>query len=498
MYQYLIKNITIADGTGRNAEVADIAISGERIAAIGHLGDIATTIVDGSYLVATPGIIDASATIDKDWTLFTDPGQEKLLRRGITTVIGGSHLISAAPISNARTIANIATYSASGLINVDWQSVGEFLTQAEKKSFGVNFTTLLGGITLFMNAPEKETPSAKQTILATLIYQGLGDGARGLAFSLSQTKRVRFTTEEIVSFAQIAQENDVPVILHLADYGENILSAVNTAVYVARKSGARILIDNFFIAREHEHLLQRVLDLVDRARKDGVEVMIELLPWDHVEVTLLEILPFWLKETTEIELLQQIEIASGKKEFVENLKNKITSPENIIITSLERSSGLNGLTLTRATEILHLSLEETVVEILHSSHLRAKVQIPGLSPIALRVAAYSESTILTGQNGLGSFHSTDSLPEPQTPFVLAERSRGMLRYEDLAQKLAANVADFFKVKNRGTLEKGNFADIVLLDPTQSGERVVHSVFVNGKGAILEGVYQQTTSGKILR
>lgn len=497
MSKYLIKNVTVADGTGRNPEVADISISGKYISSIGQLGDVAETIIDGSYLVAVPGIIDASSTIDKDWTLFTNPAQEQLIRRGITTVIGGSHLVSAAPISNARTIARIATYSSSGLINVNWQGVQEFLAVAEDKRFGVNFLTLLGGITLWMNVEDGKTSDERQTILATLIYQELAGGAKGLAFSLSQTKKVRFSHEEIVSFAAIASENNVPVILHLADYGENILAAVTTAVSIARKSGARILIDNFYIQREHESLLPRVLDIVERAQRDGAKITIELLPWDFVEIPLLEVLPLWIRETTEEELLSQIEIDSGRKELIKNLSGQIRNPDEITISSLDRSSGLNGLTLTRAAEILHLPLEEAVIELLHNTRLRAIVRIPGLSPNALRAAVRSPFTFITAQNGLGSFESTDSNPIPQTPFVLAEKTRGILRYEEIAKKLSSDVAEFFGIEKRGVLQKGNFADIVLLDPTKSGTDIIHSVFVNGEGIILEGAYQQTTTGQVL-
>lgn len=497
MFSVLIKNTTVVDGSGNTPVTADIGITGNRISAIGSLGDVAEKIIDGTGMVTLPGIIDTSSQIDQDWSLFTDPTQERLIERGITTAIGGAHLISAAPIKNARTLATLATYSASGIINVDWQTTEEFLNKLTARPQGINFGTLLGGATLFLNAIDSKTADERITVLSALIYQGLSTGALGLSFSLSQTRKTRFSNEEIITFAKIAAEYNRPVILHLADYHTELLPALTQAIAISRSSGARIIVADFYIERHSVDLLERAQRMIRRAKEEGAPIYLQTLPWTTPTVPLLDTLPLWLRELPEDDILEQLETPASRDTLLRNLKNEELHTTDLIISEFKNSYGLEKASLARAAEIMHLDLEETLLELLHISRLRIKVDVPGLTPQQLVRIVHEENAFLTAASGLGKIEITEDNTKT-TPFTLTTPGSGLISYAEFARKSSAIPAALFNIDRRGKIEKDYFADLVLLHTTSTTTPTVDTVLINGE-VVLEGsAPTRTNAGIILR
>ena len=130
----IIKGAQIIDGTGKPPTVADVLIKGDRISAIGDFfRQKAEEVIDlrGTGAFLTPGFIDVNTDSDHYLSIFTNPEQENFLLQGVTTIIGGNCGSSLAPLIRG-TLESIRKWTDTDLINVNWQSVAEFLSELEK------------------------------------------------------------------------------------------------------------------------------------------------------------------------------------------------------------------------------------------------------------------------------------------------------------------------------------------------------------------------------
>jgi len=144
-YSIIIKNGMVFDGYGNPPKEEDVGISGDKIKTIGNLsGSEAPVVIDASNKYVSPGFIDLTTHSDTHWTLFSNPSQESFIRQGVTTIIGGHGGSSLAPLVKGENIEAIQRWVDVSEININWQSVAEFLSELERHSIGVNFGTFAG------------------------------------------------------------------------------------------------------------------------------------------------------------------------------------------------------------------------------------------------------------------------------------------------------------------------------------------------------------------
>ncbi|MBI3671260.1 amidohydrolase family protein [Candidatus Azambacteria bacterium] len=151
MYDILIKNGTVFDGTGKkDGFVADVGITGDLISAVGDLKNAsAKKTIDAKGLYVAPGFIDVLNHSDTYLTLFTIPKQNSLVSQGITTIIGGNCGTSLAPLVSSGAMISVQKWTDPSQINVDWLRMSEFLALLEnKKQLAVNFGTIAGYSTI--------------------------------------------------------------------------------------------------------------------------------------------------------------------------------------------------------------------------------------------------------------------------------------------------------------------------------------------------------------
>jgi hypothetical protein len=149
MYDLLIKNGILIDGTGRPMFRADIGVREGEILAIGDLvHERGEKEIDAMGKYVAPGFIDVNNHADTYWQIFKNPYQESLLYQGVTTVIGGNSGSSLAPLVNPQTIRSIQKWTDVQKINFNWLTMAEYLAEVSRKGLGVNFATLVGHGTL--------------------------------------------------------------------------------------------------------------------------------------------------------------------------------------------------------------------------------------------------------------------------------------------------------------------------------------------------------------
>src|SRR4030042_4370699 len=206
MYEILIKNATLIDGTKNDKRKADIALSAGKIKKIGKLGaSKANSIINAENLYAAPGFIDINNHSDTYLTLFTIPGLESLLKQGITTIVGGNCGSSLAPLVSSEILKTVQKWADIREINLNWLTFKEFLQELDKKKIGVNFASLVGHSTIrrgilkdeFRNLKPRELKMTKE-----LLKSALEQGAFGLSTGLAYSHAKIAPAKEIIELAK--------------------------------------------------------------------------------------------------------------------------------------------------------------------------------------------------------------------------------------------------------------------------------------------------------
>ena len=145
MYDILIKNGTLIDGTGTPAKKSDVAIEKGKIVDLGpNISAKAGLVIDAQDKFVTPGFIDIQNHSDSYWTIFDHPAQTSLLSQGITSIIMGNCGASLAPLLTKESIKTIQKWHSLSGININWATMSEFLQVLSSLSLGVNVGTLVG------------------------------------------------------------------------------------------------------------------------------------------------------------------------------------------------------------------------------------------------------------------------------------------------------------------------------------------------------------------
>ena len=306
-YSVIIKGGMVIDGKSGPMRQADVGVELDKIRAMGDLsGGSADLVIDASGKYAMPGFIDITNHSDTHWTLFNSPLQESLLTQGITTILGGNCGVSLAPLAGAKAIEGIQKWVDVSQINVNWQTMGEFLAEAEKKSFGVNFATLVGYGTLRRGILGDESrPASYEEIkkIRYLLEEALKQGAFGVSMSLGSAHEKSASDEEIAEIFQAAEEYNVLTKHHLSDEGKNILPAVSRLLSFGRLDSVRTHISHFkALGRTAWENFGRALLMIEKAQKEGFEITCDFFPYTRTGSSLFELLPSWIRKFSTEEL----------------------------------------------------------------------------------------------------------------------------------------------------------------------------------------------------
>ena len=161
-YSYIIKNVSMIDGTGEPARKADVGISGKEINAVGNVREAeGGLVIDGAGLYCMPGMIDVTNHADRNFSLFHAPEAENLVRQGITTIVTGVCGISLAPLTSPEDINVVSPWIDINSVNTDWLSFAEFRETLRRQKLGVNVMTLVGYATIASHETESSRGDAE-------------------------------------------------------------------------------------------------------------------------------------------------------------------------------------------------------------------------------------------------------------------------------------------------------------------------------------------------
>jgi N-acyl-D-amino-acid deacylase len=521
MYDILIKNTMIIDGSGGEPFAGFIGISGDVIKEIGANGDPHGALeIDAIGKYVTPGFIDITSHFDATWSLFDYPGAESLLAQGVTTVIGGNCGASLAPLASHYAIRSLQKWTDISRVNIGWTTIKEFLAEVSRKKIGVNFGTLAGYGTIrrgIIGEDIRELTPEETKRTAFLVSEAIEQGAFGLSTGRANAHENIASKEELSAMAREVADFRAVYKTHLKSESFDILPAINEAVNIGRETKVSVVISHLkTIGRRSWHYTTSALEMIDRGRKDGVDIHFDVFPYARTGSHLYQILPRWAREGGFLKIFERINDPSQKNMLVRDLRSITLKADTITIASADNPQVV-GRTLKEISDETGLPVEEVVLSLLISNSGRVTIFGKTLSPRRVQeYIAHPLSIIASDGSGYTvDMRKTGNLVHPRSFGTFAHflhtyaRDRKLISWQEGIRKITAMPAEAVGIKDRGLLKVGHKADVVIFDPAEIRDHAryldpyhyatgIAWVIVNGTVAMENGAFKNTGAGKVLR
>ncbi|MDD3487699.1 MAG: D-aminoacylase [Candidatus Moranbacteria bacterium] len=506
MYDIIIRNGTVIDGTGKPGYEASVGINKNKIAKIGRLAWSRGKIeIDAQGKVITPGFIDIHNHSDNHWQLFLEPNLPSLIFQGITTIIGGNCGASIVPLTAGKVIESVQKWVDMSQVNVNWLSMNDFREEMERRKFGVNFATLVGHGTLrrgIMGDEMRKLTDQELDLFRNILKRSLEDGAVGLSLGLAYSHERNANWKEIESMLEEINTHDKFFSVHLRNEGESILPALDEILDLAKYTRTNIQISHFKIMGEKNwRLMDEALGKIETAQKDGVNVNFDAYPYTQTGSVLYIYLPEWATEGGKKMLLRRLKEKHLREKIIAEMKrDRQYHYENAIIAAANIGKNISERNIAKIAESRGVSPEEVIVDLLLASDGRVITLLESLSEENVgRIIAHPLSIIASDGSGYNINHSeTGELVHPRCfgtfPRVIRKyvREEKIITLEDAIKKMTSMPARKIDLRGRGVIEKGMMADVVVFDP----ERIRDLATVENPYQYSEGVSDVVVNGKL--
>ena len=521
----LVQNATLIDGTGAPRHKGDVLVQGDTIAAIGNLeGATAKHVIDARNRVLAPGFIDTH--VHTDMTLLDDPIHECFLRQGVTTVIQGQDGLSYAPLG-AENLAMFRRYLAGLNGNarnpVQWESVAEYRAAFDRTvSMNTAYCFPHAAARLetvgFKNVPLQDADLVKAR---TLLERGFAEGAVAFSTGLSYFPNTYGDTDEHVALCEVAASAGRPYVTHIRSVFqppvENwLFSGLEEAMNIGRRSGVSVHVSHFGPKPWRYAKPSDLLEPVDRAHADGVDVTLEVYPYPSGNTFLLIYLPPWAHEGGPDAILERIRSGRDRERLVHEIETNSIPPYGVEITYLGSGPDreLLGRTIDDLAAEWGVSVGEAILRLLDREDLvvGGREARPVMNELWSRFRDDLMTVLVRGDYMIGSDGiPVASHPHPRTygtfPRVLRfARETNALELEVVIHLMTGFPARTFGLNGRGELREGAFADLVLFDPDILTDHAtfdqpdllstgIDYLWVNGSAVIEDGKLTGATPGR---
>lgn len=495
-YDILIRNARVVDGSGNPWFRAGIAVKDGRIAAVGRLaGASAARTIDAGERIVAPGFIDVHVHIEGN--VERNPRADNFLLDGVTTVVtgncGGSEL-----------------------------NLAQWFDKIEKLGLGINVASLVGHNTIrreVMGTANRLATPDEIRRMQSLVDRAMRDGAVGFSTGLEYIPGTFSNTAEVVALAKAAAAHGGVYTSHMRDEGIHEIDAITEAVNVGREAGMPVEISHLKIDRRSVWgASDQSLALIEKFRREGVEVVADQYPYDRAGTNLGIRLPTWALADGKIK--ERLADPAARRKVADAMKQNLAEMgepdysfatvarytpdpayEGKTITEIAASKGRPGVD----GEI------ETIFDMMNAGGASMIYRLMGDADIE-RIMRYPYTAIASdgGVTQMGSGN-----PHPRSygtnARVLAEyvRARGVLTLPDAIRRMTSLPAQTFNFRDRGLIRESMVADLVIFDPARVEDKATFAkphqysqgfdfVIVNGKVAVEDGRLTSTRNGRVIR
>jgi len=428
-YDTVIRNGQVADGTGKRLFAADVAIKGDRIAAVEAPGTLrGDNEIDATGKVVAPGFIDVHT--HDDTALIDNPTMAMKVSQGVTTVVAGNCGISAAPYGRSD-IPHLISLSVKKVENLG-KTFAEFADKVEAARPAINGAFLIGHSTLRFDAMNldvgRPATGGEIAVMRDQLDQALQEGAVGLSSGLFYPPAMAATTDEVAEVAKPLGKWDAVYTAHMRDESEDILGSMDETFEIGRRAGARIVVSHHKCAgRPNFGRMKETLPKFSEAMKQQ-EIAFDVYPYVAGSTIL--------------------------------RKDMLYRADKVLISWSDSVKGVSGRDLKDIAAEMGCSVDEACDRLQPAGAIYFMMDEKDVQ------AAMSHPGAMIGSDGI----PFDTHPHPRLwgtfPRVLGHYSRDLKLFplEDAVRRMTSYSAERFRLAGRGQVKAGFFADLCIFDP----------------------------------
>ena len=528
-YDIILRNGTIYDGSGKPPIVGDVALNGDRIAAVGKLrGARATTELDVTGLAVAPGFINMLSWATE--SLIHDGRSQSDIRQGVTLEVFGEGS-SMGPLNEA--MKKEGTEQQGDIrYDIEWTTLREYLDYLVKRGISTNVASFIGATTVRVHeigyADRAPTPAELER-MKTLVRQAMREGALGLGSSLIYAPAFYAKTDELIALCKVAAEYHGMYISHMRSEGNRFLEALDELIRIARAAKIRAEVYHLKAAgRPNWGKLDAAIAKINAARAQGLHITADMYTYPAGATGLDASMPPWVQEGGLKEWITRMKDPAIRERVAREMATPTDEWENFFVAAGPENSllvgfktdqlkPLTGKTLAEVARLRGKSPQETAMDLVIEDgsrvgtvyFLMSEDNVPKQVPLPW-LSFGSDAESLTPE---GPFLKSNPHPRAYGTFARLlgryVRDEKLLPLEQAIRKLTSLPATNLKIKDRGWLKPGNFADIAIFDPTkiqdhatfekphQYSTGMVH-VFVNGVQVLKDGEHTGAKPGRVVR
>jgi N-acyl-D-amino-acid deacylase len=529
-YDLLIRNGTIYDGSGNAPIVADVAVNGDTIAAVGKLAEAhGKTELDARGLAVAPGFINMLSWANE--SLIQDGRSQSDIRQGVTLEVMGEGS-SMGPL-NGRMKKGMVAEQADIKYKVAWTTLGQYLDYLVKRGISCNVASFVGATTVRVHeigyADRPPTPAELER-MKKLVRQAMEEGALGIGSSLIYAPAFYAKTDELIALCKVAAEYNGMYISHIRSEGNTFLEALDELITIAREANIPAEVYHLKAAGQSNwNRLGAAIQKIEAARAAGLKITADMYTYTAGATGLDAAMPPWvqeggykawaarLKDPTIRERVRQEMVTPTDK--WESLYLAAGSPDQVLLVGFknEKLKPLTGRTLAEVAKLRGKSPEETAMDLviedgsrvdtvyfmMSEDNVKRQIKLPWVSFDSDAASLAPEGVFLK------------SNPHPRAYGNFARllgkyvRDEKVIPLEEAIRRLTSLPAENLKIKQRGWLKPDYFADVVVFDPAriqdhatfqkphQYSTGVLH-VFVNGVQVLKNGEHTGAKPGRVVR
>jgi N-acyl-D-amino-acid deacylase len=529
-YDLIIRNGHVIDGAGNPWYSADVAVSGDRIAAIGDLREAhAKRELDAKGRIVSPGFIDMLG--QSEISLLLDNRSLSKLSQGITTEITGEGG-SIAP-QNEKTIAPMKPFLEHYKLSVDWTTLDGYFRRLEKQGTPLNIGTYVGSAQVreaVIGDDNRAPTPAELDQMKSLVEQAMKDGALGVSSALIYPPNIFAKTDELIALAQVASKYGGLYATHMRSEGASEMPALAEAIRIGREANLPVEIFHLKVSgKPRWGTMKNVVAAIQLARDSGLDIAADMYPYPAGATALASALPPWVADGGIQKLLTRLKDpavrARIKKDLAgdhpdwENLYYDCGGAAGVLISSAETPElkQFAGKTLDDVAKAWKKTPEDTLMDfVLADSAQTGAIYFmaseedlrTGLSQPWTSIGLDANEMSLDGPTYEPHTHprAMGSMPRFLGHYV---RDEHLMTLEAAIRKITSLPAQREHLDSRGLLKPGYFADITIFDPATI---IDHATFtkpdqlsdgidftiVNGQVEYDHGKLTSAAAGHVLR
>jgi len=515
----LIKDGLVISGDSPAAQPveADIAIEGDRIKSIGRLGSSGVKTLNVKGLCVCPGFIDTHA--HSEFTLLADRRAEAKIMQGVTTEINGNCGFSAAPLYGEAV--DRREEELKGLdIKERWHDFGEYFGLLNKRGLVINFMTLVGHGNIRASVAGYRdghlSPQEMERALS-LLDDAFQRGVKGFSTGLMYPPGCYSDTSEIIDFVRLTKRYGGIYTTHLRDEGNRLIESIEEAISIINNTGVDAHISHLkTYGRENWSKIDAVIERLDSINRVGMVLTCDRYPYTASCTSLDSLLPPWVFEGGKAQELKRLR--DYRKGIMGELMHDGVHWDAVMISSVnsDKNRWMEGKSIHEIGIELNKSPEDCLIDVLIEERLEVDAIFFAMSEENLRRILRLPYTMIGSDSSSRSFDGVTAKgrPHPRTygtfPRILGKyvREDGILSLSEAIYRMTGFPARRFRIKNRGVIKEGYYADIVIFDPYRIRDKAgyerpfsrpegIYYVFVNGSAVVFEGKQTDTVSGRII-